>query len=119
MDLIAPTRRLHVTEQGLERLAWELGVDLADVLDRYPVSAHWQRVLLGRLDAVGSIYRLAAAIADARGPVGLRWYRNAPMDTAVVLSDGGIVGSDVGQDELLQADVAAAGGGRGRGPCSC
>ena len=91
-DLIAPTRRLYVTGRGLDRLAWELGVDVADVLDRYPVSAHWQRILLGRLDAVGSIYRLAAAIADATGPVGLRWYRNAPMDAALVLPDGRIVG---------------------------
>ncbi len=42
-------------------------MDVADVLDRYPVSAHWQRILLGRLDAVGSIYRPAAAIADVAG----------------------------------------------------
>ena len=90
--LIAPTRRLHVTGKGLEQLAWELGVDVTDVLERYPVSAHWQRILLGRLDAVGSIYRLVAAIAGAAGPVALRWYRNAPMDAAVMLSDGRVVG---------------------------
>ncbi len=40
-ELIAPTRRLYVTGKGLDRLAWELGVDTEDVLDRYPVSAHW------------------------------------------------------------------------------
>lgn len=45
-DLIAPTRRLYVTSKGLDRLAWELGVDVEDVLERYPVSAHWQRILL-------------------------------------------------------------------------
>ncbi len=91
-DLVAPTRRLYMTGKGLQRLAWELGVDVPDVLERYPVSAHWQRILLGRLDAVGSIYRLAAAIADVAGPLGLRWYRNAPMDAAVILGDGRIVG---------------------------
>ncbi len=91
-DLTAPTRRLHVTEGGLERLAWELGVEVRDVLERYPVSAHWQRILLGRLDAVGSVYRLASTIAHVAGPVGLRWYRNAPMDAAVMLGDGRIAG---------------------------
>ncbi|MDE2885710.1 MAG: hypothetical protein OXO53_11550 [Chloroflexota bacterium] len=90
-ELIAPTRRLYVTSKGLDRLAWELGVDVEDVLDRYPVSAHWQRILPGRLDAVGSVYRLVSTIADVAGPVGLRWYRNAPMDAAVILSDGRVV----------------------------
>ncbi|MDE2837683.1 MAG: helix-turn-helix domain-containing protein, partial [Chloroflexota bacterium] len=86
-----PTRRLYVTSKGLDRLAWELGVDTEDVLDRYPVSAHWQRILLGRLDAVASIYQLVSTIADVMGPVGLRWYRNAPMDAAAILSDGRVV----------------------------
>ncbi|MCY4448096.1 MAG: hypothetical protein OXE02_04540 [Chloroflexi bacterium] len=44
------------------------------MLERYPVSAHWQRTLLGRLDAVGAVHRLATSIADVTVPVGLRWY---------------------------------------------
>ena len=44
------------------------------MLERYPVSAPWQRILLGRLDAVGAVHRLAASIADVAVPVGLRWY---------------------------------------------
>ena len=47
-------------------------MDVSDVLDRYPVSAHWQRILLGRFDAVGPVYRLVSTIADVTGPVGLR-----------------------------------------------
>ena len=45
-----------------------------------------------RLDAVGVIYRLASSIAAATGPVRLRWYRAAPLDAAVELSDGRTLG---------------------------
>ena len=45
-----------------------------------------------RLDAVGVICRLASTIAAETGPVGLRWYRAAPLDAALALPDGRTLG---------------------------
>ena len=45
-----------------------------------------------RLDAVGVIYRLASSIAAEQGPIGLRWYRAAPLDASIQLPDGRNVG---------------------------
>ena len=45
-----------------------------------------------RLDGVAVIYRLASSIAAECGPVGLRWYRSAPLDAVITLPGGRIVG---------------------------
>ncbi len=87
-DLVAPARRYHLTVAGLRRLAGEEGMDPHELLRAQPLTAHWRRLLLQRLDGVASIYRLAAAIADAAWPLRLRWYRAMPMDAAVALPDG-------------------------------
>ena len=87
-ELIAPTQRYHLTTAGLRRLAGDEAADLRDLLRSRPLSAHWRRLLLGRLDGVASIYRLAAAITDAAWPLRFRWYRAAPIDAAIALPDG-------------------------------
>ena len=89
--LIAPTRRWYVTADGLRCLAREEGTDMERLLLTHPVTAHWQRVLLGRLDAVAVIYRLAATVAAA-GPFRFRWYRSIPLDAALLLPDGRTLG---------------------------
>ena len=58
-DLTASTRRLCVTADGLCYLADVDGVGVDEMLRRHPVSGHWRRILLERLDAVAVIYRLA------------------------------------------------------------
>lgn len=90
-ELTAPTARFCVTAAGLGRLAGELGVAEADLLCARPVSAQWRRILLARLDAVASVYRLASAISAVSRPVALRWYRAMPMDASVELADGRVV----------------------------
>ena len=60
--LNASTRRWHVTADGLDRLADAQGTSLRRLLRTHPVTAHWQRLLLARLDAVAVIYRLASAV---------------------------------------------------------
>ena len=87
-DLTPPSRRFHLTADGLRRLAEEEHVAVDDLLRDYPVSARWRRVLLERLDAVAVVYRLASAVSNLAYPIRFRWYRAMPMDAAIALPDG-------------------------------
>ena len=87
-ELVAPTRRYGLTAAGLCRLAAEADVGLPRLLRSRPLSAHWRHLLLERLDAVSSVYRLASAITDIHYPIRFRWYRAMPMDAAIRLADG-------------------------------
>ena len=87
-EFLAPTRRYHLTAAGLRRLAAEEGTDLPELLRSRPLTRHWRRLLLERLDGVASIYRLTAMIADRSWPLRLRCYRARPMDAALALPDG-------------------------------
>ena len=62
------------------------------LLRRLPVSAHWQRLLLERLDAVAVVYRLASGVAAAEGDFRFRWYRGAALDAAFMLPGGRTLG---------------------------
>ena len=90
--LTASTRRFCVSAEGVDRLARDEGVSLDRILRRHPVSAHWRRVLLERLDAAAVVYRLASAVADVGGPLWFRWYRAMPLDAGIVLADGRTLG---------------------------
>ena len=90
--LTSSTRRWYATEEGLRSLASETGTGIERLLRTYPVSAHWRRILLARLDSVAVVYRLASAVADAAGPPRFGWYRAAPLDAAMTLPDGRTVG---------------------------
>ena len=87
--LTASTRRWYVTAEGLNRLSDEQGTSLRRLLRTYPVSAHWQRLLLARLDAVAVIYRLASSLGV---PHRFRWYRSAALDAVMSLADGKTIG---------------------------
>ena len=87
-DLIAPTRRFHVTAAGLHLLAEAEGMTVDDLIRSRPVSSHMRRILLDRLDAVGVVYRIASSVASSSGPLRFRWYRAMPMDAAMALPDG-------------------------------
>ena len=90
--LIPPTRRYLLTDAGLRRLASGEGASVEALLRTRPLSRHWRRLLLGRLDALAGIYRLAAALASGAHPLRFRWYRAAPLDAAIALPDGVVVG---------------------------
>ncbi len=90
--LLPSTRRHYLNGDGLCRLAGINGVALDGLLRSRPVSKRWMRVLLGRLDALGVIYRLAAAVANVAHPVRFRWYRAAPLDAAIALPGGRTLG---------------------------
>ena len=107
-DLVPPTRRFHLTADGLERLAGEesattasgpvldsdrgTGQALDELVRDRPVSAAWRRILMERLDALAVIYRLAAAVSGVAYPIGFRWFRASPLDASMTLPDGRTVG---------------------------
>ena len=86
--LLPPTRRYFLTAHGLERLAELANVAPNGLLKSCPVSSRWLRLLVERLDALGIVYRLAAAIANAEFPIGFRWYRASPVDAGIILPGG-------------------------------
>ena len=90
--LTPTTRRWHLTADGVRRLASEDRTSVERLLRTHPVSAHWQRLLLARLDAVAVIYRLVSAVAGVEGPPAFRWCRSAVLDAAMVLPGGGTLG---------------------------
>lgn len=87
-SLIPPTRRYSLTSAGLHRLARTTGMTVEELLRRFPVSERGRRLLMGRLDSMAVIYRLASALADVAFPIRFRWYRAMPMDAAIALPDG-------------------------------
>ncbi len=91
-DPVPPARRFHLTVAGLKQLAHHEGMSLDELFGSFPVSAHWRRLLLGRLDAVAVIYRLASTVSIVVHPINLRWYRAMPVDAVVALPDGRTVG---------------------------
>ena len=114
-DVTPPTRRFHLTQSGLRRLAGDEGMTGDELLRLYPVSARWQRVLLERLDAIAVIYRLASAIANIAHPIRFRWYRAMPMDAAIVLADGRTVAVVRHRDSPPTGRASPSGsGGSGR-----
>ena len=90
--LMAHTHRFHLTAAAVRALAREEEVGEEEVLQRRPVSAQWQRILLERLDPLAAIYRLACAVSDVSWPIGFRWYRGLPLDAAISLRGGRCVG---------------------------
>ena len=91
-DLTARARRYCLTAAGLQRLAEDENTSVDGLLHTRPVSRQWRRILLGRLDALSVLYRLAATVAGAAHPVGLRLYRAAPLDAALLLPGGRTLG---------------------------
>ena len=91
-ELIPSTHRYCLTDEGLRRLAGEEEVTVERLLRTRPVSAHWRRLLLGRLEAAASVYRLTVAATSVAHPTRIRWYRASPLDAALFLPDGTVVG---------------------------
>ncbi len=86
------TQRLHLTAAGLRRLAEEEETSLDELVRGHPVSAEWRRNLMGRLDSLAAIYRLAAAGSGVAYPIRFRWYRASTLDAAIELPGGRTVG---------------------------
>ena len=85
------SQRYHLTAQGIGEAAWVLGFDTpSDFVRAYPMSREWLTLLIRRMDAVASIYRLAASMSP--GIDGLRtrveFHRRGRFDATITLHDG-------------------------------
>ena len=85
------SQRYHLTTKGIGETAWVLGFDTpSDFVQAYPASREWLTLLIRRMDAVASIYRLAASMSP--GIDGLRshveFHRRGRFDATITLHDG-------------------------------
>ena len=85
------SRRYYLTQQGLELVRT---LDGKSLRDKYPVSRIWRRSFSQRLDAVASIYRLAASMATETGkaPIFVRPCIRGPWDAFVEFPNGVMIG---------------------------
>ena len=85
------SQRYHLTTQGIRETTEYLGFDTpSDFARAYPMSREWLTLLIRRMDAVASVYRLAAMMPP--GIDGLRsrveFHRRGRFDAATTLHDG-------------------------------
>ena len=85
------SQRYHLTAKGIREAARTLGFDTpSDFVRAYPVSREWLALLIRRMDAVASVYRLASSLSP--GIDGLRshveFHRRGRFDATITLHDG-------------------------------
>ena len=85
------SQRYHLTTQGIREAAWVLGFETpSDFVRAYPMSREWLTLLIRRMDAVASVYRLAASMSP--GIDGLRsrveFHRRGRFDATITFRDG-------------------------------
>ena len=85
------SQRYYLTANGIRETAWALDFATpSDFVRTYPMSREWLTLLIRRMDAVASIYRLAASMSP--GIDGLRarveFHRRGRFDATITLHDG-------------------------------
>ena len=95
------SQRYYLTASGIGEAASVLGFETpSDFVRAYPVAREWLALLIRRMDAVATIYRLAASLSP--GVDGLRshaeFHRRGRFDATITLHDGrsfGVVRQDL------------------------
>ena len=83
-------RRWYLTPGGIMLLAEVRDTTAEKLLREMPLSAEWRRILLRRLDAVASLYRVGREVAECTdGPIEWRWLRTGAVDALLEMPDGG------------------------------
>ena len=85
------SQRYHLTANGIGETSGILGLATpSDFVRAYPASREWLTLLIRRMDAVASVYRLAASMSP--GIDGLRsrveFHRRGWFDATITLHDG-------------------------------
>ena len=85
------SHRYYITRRGIAQAADALGYDAPSELVRaYPVSRQWLALLMRRMDAVASIYRLAASLSPGVDSLETRgdFHRRGRFDSVITLHNG-------------------------------
>ena len=85
------SKRYYLTKKGITEAAGILGFDTpSDYVRAYPVSREWLTLLIRRMDAVASVYRLAASLSP--GVDGqctqVDFHRRGRFDAVITRHDG-------------------------------
>ena len=85
------SRRYYLRRKGIGEAADALGYDTpSDFVRAYPASREWLTLLIRRMDAVATVYRLAASLSH--GTDGLRtqvdFHRRGRFDAVITRHDG-------------------------------
>ena len=89
------SQRYYLTANGIREASEALGFGTpSDFVRAYPLSREWLALLIRRMDAVATIYRLAASLSP--GVDGLRshveFHRRGRFDATITLHDGRSLG---------------------------
>ena len=85
------SQRYHLTARGVREAADFLGFDTpSDFVRAYPASREWLTLLIRRMDAVATVYRLAASMSPGIDGLGSRveFHRRGRFDATITLHDG-------------------------------
>ena len=85
------SRRYFLTAKGISEAPSILGFhSISDFVRAFPLSKEWLALFIRRMDAVASIYRLAAALSPGTGGLRSRVeiFRRGRFDAAITLHDG-------------------------------
>ena len=83
--------RYYLTGKGISAASDALGFDApSEFVRAYPVSRQWLTLLLRRMDAVASVYRLAATLSPGVDGIGTRveFHRRGQFDAVITRHDG-------------------------------
>ena len=85
------SQRYYLTANGIRETAGLLGFDTpSEFVRAYPMSREWLRLLIYRMDALASVYRLATTLSpgtdDLRTQV--EFHRRGRLDAFITLQDG-------------------------------
>ena len=85
------SQRYHLTAQGIGEASQLLGFATpSDFVRAYPVSREWLTLLILRMDAVASVYLLAASLSPGIGyrRSQVEFHRRGRFDATITLHDG-------------------------------
>ncbi len=90
-SLLPSSHRYHLTRNGIAEAAGVLGYDApSDFVRAYPASRQWLTLLMRRMDAVASVYRLAATLSPGVDGLETRveFQRRGRFDAVITLHNG-------------------------------
>ena len=85
------SQRYYLTAKGIGKAAETFGFDTpSDFVRAYPASREWLTLLIRRMDAVASVYRLAASLSPGIDSLRshVEFHRRGRFDATITLHDG-------------------------------